>query len=165
MNYHQMLPVVDEWVLWVFSLLTPLVALFALTAFIVLHRERKTVPRAKHVRNLLKASLSGLAVLLILGFMLFSGLRIEENRANATQNIMAKYDVSSVTWRTPDNRNTNPTDTVSDRVVMVTDSENNVTVFKFSTNPETSEPQLEDTAEGTVKDSFRRISAETLLKK
>lgn len=165
MNYHQMLPVVDEWVLWVLSLLTPLVALFALTAFIVLHRERNTAPRAKRTKNLLVAGGMGLLTLSILGFMLHSGLRIEENRANATQNIIMKYDVSSVEWRTPDNRNTNPTDTVSDRVVMVTDTENNVTVFKFNTNPETSEPQLEDTAEGTVKDSFRRISAETLLKK
>jgi hypothetical protein len=165
MNYNQMLPVVDEWVLWVLSLLTPLVALCALTAFIVLHRERKTATRAKRTKNLLVAGGAGLLTLLILGFMLFSGLKIEENRANATQNIMAKYDVSSVTWRTPDNRHTNPTDTVSDRIVMVTDHENNVTVFKFSANPDTSEPQLEDTAEGAVKDSFRRIPAETLLKK
>lgn len=165
MNYSQMLPVVDEWVLWALVPLTPLVALCALTAFIVLHRERKTASPAKRTKNLLMAGGAGLLTLLILGFMLHSGLRIEENRANATQNIKAKYDVSTVTWRTPDNRNTNPTDTVSDRVVMVTDHENNITVFKFNTNPNTSEPQLEDVAEGTVKDSFRRIAADDLLKK
>lgn len=165
MNYHQMLPVVDEWVLWLLTLLTPLVALCTLTAFIVLHRERKTATPEKNRLNLIMASSAGLLTLLILGFMLHSGLRIEENRANATQNIMTKYDITSVEWTTPDNRKTNPTDTVSDRVVMVTDRDNNVSVFNYTTNPDTSAPRLEDNVDETVNDSFRRIPADTLLKK
>jgi hypothetical protein len=165
MNYSQMIPVVDEWVLWLLCLLTPLVALCALTAFIVLHREYKTATPQRKRLNLVRASSLGLLVLLILGFMLYSGLRIEENKANATENIKAKYDISSVEWKTSNNRATNPTDTVSDRVVMVTDRENNVSVFKFNTNPQTFEPQLEDTVEGTVKDNFRRVPADSLLKK
>lgn len=82
MNY-QILPVVDEWVLWVLVLLVPLLGLVTLTAFIVLHRERKTATPAKHRLNLIKASSSALLVLLILAFMLFSGLRIDANKATA----------------------------------------------------------------------------------
>jgi hypothetical protein len=164
MDYHQMLPVVDEWVLWLLCLLTPLVALCALTAFIVLHRERKTTTRQKRTKNLLVAGASGLLTLLILGFMLYSGLRIEENKANATQNILMKYDISSVEWKTPEGRKTNPTDTVASRVVMVTDRKNNVSVFNYNINPETSEPQLENTTKGSVNENFRPIPADTLLR-
>lgn len=163
MNYHPMLPVVDEWVLWLLVLLTPLAGLYAVTAFIVLHRERKTVPHKQHVKNLLKASLSGLAVLLILAFMLFSGLRIEANKASATENIKAKYNITSVRWDDQHGKDTNPTESASVRVIMVTDQSNNIMPVRYSSDPETSEPTLEATS-GTA-DSDHKVSPENLLKK
>lgn len=163
MNYHPMLPVVDEWVLWLLVLLTPLAGLYAVTAFIVLQRERKTVPRAKHFRNLLKASLSGLAVLLILAFMLFSGLRIEANKASATENIKAKYNITSVRWDDQHGKDTNPTESASVRVIMVTDQANNTIAVRYSSDPETSEPTLEATSDNA--DSDHKVSPESLLKK
>lgn len=96
MNY-QILPVVDEWVLWVLVLLVPLLGLVTLTAFIVLHRERKTATPAKHRLNLIKASSSALLVLLILAFMLFSGLRIDANKANAAGSQKSAHGIVSVT--------------------------------------------------------------------
>lgn len=163
MNYHQMLPVVDEWVLWLLVLLTPLVGLWAVTAFIVLHRERKTVPREQHVKNLLKASLSGLGVLLILAFMLFSGLRIEANKANATENIKAKYNITSVRWDDQHGKDTNPTESTNDRIIMVTDQANNTIAVRYSADPKTSEPTLEATRDNR-EDQFIKVSPETLLK-
>lgn len=163
MNYHPMLPVVDEWVLWLLVLLTPLAGLYTVTAFIVLHRERKTAPREQHVKNLLKASLSGLAVLLILAFMLFSGLRIEANKANATENIKAKYNITSVRWDDEHGKDTNPTESTNDRVIMVTDQSNNVMPVRYTSDPETSEPTLEVTRD--TANSDHKASPENLLKK
>jgi hypothetical protein len=96
MNYLATLPVVDEWVLWVLVLIVPLLGLVSLTAFIVLHRERKTATPAKHRLNLVKASSSALLVLLILGFMLFNGLRIDANEANAAESLKTTHGISSV---------------------------------------------------------------------
>lgn len=97
MNYLTTLPVVDEWVMWVLVLIVPLLGLVSLTAFIVLHRERKTATPAKHRLNLVKASSSALLILLVLGFMLFNGLRIDANKANAGENQKSAHGIASVT--------------------------------------------------------------------
>lgn len=165
MNYQQMFPVVDEWVLWLLCLLTPLVALCALTAFIVLHRERNTATPEKHRLNLIMASSAGLLTLFILAFMLFSGLRIEANKANASENIKAKYDISSVTWKTPDGREVSPTDTSREVVVMVTDHNNRVSTFAYHADNATSEPYLEMPTKNYLDDYFQETSPENLLKK
>ena len=164
MNYHQMLPVFDVWVLWVLVLLTPLAGLWAMTAFIALHRERKALPPVKHVKSLLKASLSGLTVLLMIGSMVVSGLMIEANKAAATDNIKAKYNISAVTWETPKGIEVSPTDSTQSWVIMVTDKSNNVMPFRYSSDPHTAEPTLEAITANTD-DTHPAISPENLLKK
>lgn len=104
MNYLATLPVVDEWVMWLLVLIVPLLGLVSLTAFIVLHRERKTATPAKHRLNLVKASSSALLVLLILGFMLFNGLRIDANKANAAESLKTTYGISSVVGNASPNK-------------------------------------------------------------
>jgi hypothetical protein len=104
MDYQPMLPVVDEWVLWVLVLITPLLGLVSLTAFIVLHRERKTATPTKHRLNLIRASSSAVLILFILGFMLFSGLRIDANKANTAENHGLSVGPSSAAEQTPTGR-------------------------------------------------------------
>ena len=104
MNYLTTLPVVDEWVMWILVLIVPLLGLVSLTAFIVLHRERKTATPAKHRLNIVKASSSALLVLLILGFMLFNGLRIDANKANTAEGLKTTHGISSVAGNASPNK-------------------------------------------------------------
>lgn len=143
MEYQPMLPVVDEWVLWVGCLLVPLMALVTLTAFIVFNRKRKVAPKAEVRKVLFKASSAGLVTLAVLGFMLFSGLRIEENKSIAFQNLNTKYEVASVIWKNPEGKDISPTDAITDKNILVKDLNGLDHLASFTVDNETSEPFLE----------------------
>lgn len=143
MNYQSLLPVVDGWVLWAGCLVVPLLALVTLTAFIVAKRERKTASKEKGRKNILLASGSMLATLAVLGFMLYSGLRIETNQSIATNNLMQKYGVSSVVWENSNGIELSPSDSVVEKEILVKDAEDVDRVAIFSMDSATSEPFLE----------------------
>lgn len=143
MNYQPMLPVVDEWVLWLCCLIVPLMALVTLTAFIVFNRNRKTASQG-HVRNdLMKASLAAVATFGVLGFMLYSGLRIEENKSIASENMKSKYGVESVLWETPEGKDVSPTDSLAKKYILVKDTNGVDHVAAFNVDGNTSEPFIE----------------------
>lgn len=143
MSYQPMLPVVDEWVLWLFCLLVPLMALVTLTAFIVYKRERKVVSKTKERSNLLKACLTGGATLAVLGFMLFSGLQMEVNQNIAFQNLHTKYDVTSVVWKNEKGKDINPTDSLTEKNILIKDNDGTDHLVAFNVDRETSEPFIE----------------------
>lgn len=143
MQYQPLIPVVDEWVLWLCCLLLPLAGMVAVTYLSILRHSFKRESENKFRLNLLIASLATFTVLGVLPFMLHSGLTIQENQRIASHNLTLKYNVESVVWENQKGAEVSPTDSLRDKVILVKDKEGQEHVARFTLDQKSSEPFLE----------------------
>lgn len=143
MEYQPLIPVVDEWVLWLCCLLLPLIGMVAATYLSILGYSFKRESRNKFRLHLTLASLSSIAVLGILLFMFHSGATMQENQRIASENLTLKYNVESVTWENPRGTEINPTDSVQDKVILIKENDGQESVARFNSDKKSSEPFLE----------------------